>query len=161
MKLFFKLESYFYALYMFLIAVVVGALVACGAFSAPSIFRAASIVEGLDISILQSGILMTSIFVKLNVLLNIVAIFIIIYEILTLRINRDVFAPILGFISVILIFLFTMYYTPYMLESQLLGEDGIANSAFDNIHNQSVLVFKSLMATLSILFIYRILKRQA
>ena len=161
MKLLFKLKTYFYALYMFLIAVAVGALVACGAFSAPSIFRAANIVDGLDISILQSGILMTSIFVKLNVLLNIVAIFVIIYEILALRVYKDIFATILGFISVVLIFLFTMYYTPYMLESQLLGESGITNSAFNNMHNQSVLVFKVLMVTLSVLFIYRFLKRQA
>ncbi|TLD83241.1 DUF4149 domain-containing protein [Helicobacter sp. MIT 11-5569] len=154
----FKLQPYFFTLYTLLIGVSLGAILASGVLSAPTIFRASSIVPELEISVFQSGILMTSIFVKLNMLLNILAIFILVYEILSLRISGAKVAPLLGFISVILIFLFTLYYTPYIVEAQKLGEDGIANAAFDAMHTQSVLVFKMLMASLCLLFIVRLLK---
>ncbi|WP_279128646.1 DUF4149 domain-containing protein [Helicobacter winghamensis] len=154
----FKIQPYCLVLYLLLIGISLGAVLASGAFSAPTIFRAASLVPNLNISLFQSGILMTSIFVKLNLLLNFLAFFILIYEILALRVSGAKVAPTLGFISVILIFLFTMYYTPYILEAQKLGEDGIANATFDAMHTQSVLVFKALMISLCLLFIVRLLK---
>ncbi|MBX7490214.1 DUF4149 domain-containing protein [Helicobacter turcicus] len=158
MQILFKIQPYCFVLYLLLIGVSLGAMLSSGAFSAPAIFRASSIVPELNINVFQSGILMTSIFVKLNILLNALAFFILIYEILALRVNGAKVAPLLGFISVILIFLFTMYYTPYILEAQKLGEDGIASVAFDAMHTQSVYTFKALMISLCLLFVVRILK---
>ena len=103
-----KIQPYFLALYLLFIGVALGAIVAAGAFSAPAIFRASAIVPNLDITVFQSGILMTSIFMKLNALLNALAIFILVYEILSLRVSGARIAPILGAISIILIFLFIM-----------------------------------------------------
>ncbi|MCI5969050.1 DUF4149 domain-containing protein [Helicobacter sp.] len=158
MQMLFKIQPYCFILYLLFIGVCLGATLASGAFSAPAIFQASSIVPNLEISVFQSGILMTSIFTKLNTLLNVLAIFILLYEILALRISGTKLAPLLGFISVILIFLFTMYYTPYVLEAQKLGEEAVANATFDAMHTQSVYVFKTLMASLCLLFIVRLLK---
>lgn len=108
----FKLRPYFLTLYLLLIAVSLGAALASGAFATSSIFRAAEIVKNLEITTFQSGVLMTSIFIKLNVLLNILALYILIYEIFTLSVCRKKVTPLLGLINVILIFLFTLYYTP-------------------------------------------------
>lgn len=101
---------------------------------------------------------MTSIFVKLNILLNFLAVVILFYEILSFRVSNARIAPLLGLISIVLIFLFTLYYTPYILQAQSLGEEGIANATFDKLHTQSVYVFKALMASLCLLFIVRTLK---
>lgn len=153
----FKLQPYFLVLYLLLIGITLGAIIACGALSAPSIFRASAIVPDLQITLFQSGILMTSIFTKLNIILNLVAVFILFYEILALRVSRARIAPLLGLINIILIFLFTLYYTPYILQAQSLGEEGITNVAFDSLHTQSVYVFKALMISLCLLFVIRAL----
>lgn len=153
----FRLQPYFLAFYLLFLGVTLGALIACGALSAPSIFRAPAIVPNLEMTLFQSGILMTSIFVKLNIILNFVAVFILFYEILSFRVSGARIAPFLGLISIVLIFLFTLYYTPYILQAQNLGEEGIANVAFDSMHTQSVYVFKALMASLCLLFIIRVL----
>lgn len=157
MQFLFRLQPYFLAFYLLLIGVTLGAIIACGVFSAPAIFRASMIVPNLEITLFQSGILMTSIFTKLNFLLNLLAVFILFYEILSMRISGAKIAPILGLCSLILIFLFTLYYTPYILQAQSLGEEAIANHAFDAMHTQSVYVFKALMVSLLLLFIIRAL----
>lgn len=153
----FKLHPYFLTFYLLLIAVSLGAALASGAFATSSIFRAAEIVKNLEITTFQSGVLMTSIFIKLNVLLNILALYILIYEIFTLSVCRKKVTPLLGLINVILIFLFTLYYTPFIVEAQSLGEESFYSETFATMHHQSVLVFKALMASLFILFIYRLL----
>ncbi|MDE5603536.1 MAG: DUF4149 domain-containing protein [Helicobacter sp.] len=158
MQYLFKLHPYFLALYLLLIGVCLGATLASGAFVTSSIFRAAEIVKNLEITTFQSGILMTSIFLKLNFLLNILALYIIIYEILALSIYRKKITPLLGLINVILIFLFTLYYTPFIVEAQSLGEESFYSETFATMHYQSVLIFKALMISLFILFIYRLLR---
>ncbi|WP_104721096.1 DUF4149 domain-containing protein [Helicobacter mesocricetorum] len=157
MQYLFKLCPYFLALYLLLIGISLGAALASGAFTAPSIFRAAEIVQNLEITTFQSGILMTSIFIKLNFLLNILALYIIIYETI-LSFYKEKFTPLLGLINVILIFLFTLYYTPLIVEAQISGEDSLYNESFVAMHHQSVLVFKTLIIGLCVLFIYRVLK---
>ena len=153
-----RLQPYFLALYLLLIGITLGAIIACGAFSAPSIFRAPAIVPNLEMTVFQSGLLMTSIFIKLNFLLNLVALFILCYEILSFRVSNARIAPLLGLFSIIFIFLFTFYYTPYIVYAQNLGEEAIANLTFDSMHTQSVYVFKALMVSLALLFIVRALK---
>ncbi len=153
-----KLQPYFLALYLLLIGIMLGAIIACGVLSAPSIFRAPTIVPNLEMTLFQSGILMTSIFVKLNILLNFLALFILCYEILSFCVSGARIAPILGLASIVLILLFTLYYTPYIVYAQNLGEEAIANLAFDRMHTQSVYVFKALMMTLCLLFVIRVLK---
>ena len=146
--------SFAFMIYLLLIGLALGAIIA-SAFSAPVNFGAASFVEGLEITLFQSGVLMTQIFIKLNILLNILAVFIIIYEVIIFKTTRQKIAPLLGFISVILILLFTLYYTPYILQAQQMGEESIQTLKFDAMHKQSVLVFKTLLITLFLLFCIR------
>ena len=156
MLFFQKVKPAILSLYLAFIGLAFGATIAAGAFSAPVIFRAPMYVNDLNISILQSGILMTAIFLKLNFLLNILAFCIIFFEIINLRTNSAKIAPIFGLLSVILIFLFTLYYTPIILDAQSLGESGIQNAEFDAVHKQSVIVFKALIFTLFALFVSRL-----
>lgn len=156
MLFFQRIKPTILTLYFLLIGTGFGAVIVSGAFVAPSIFGAAAIVSDLEITLLQSGILMTSIFVKVNFLLNILAFCIIFFEILNFRINSAKIAPIFGLLSVILIFLFTLYYTPIILKAQSIGEKGIQTVLFHMAHKYSVIVFKVLIFTLLGLFIARI-----
>ncbi|MCI7047582.1 MULTISPECIES: DUF4149 domain-containing protein [Helicobacter] len=149
-----KIYASFSALYLLFIALSIG-LILASAFSASVVFRGASLAEGLDITLFQSGILMTQIFIKVNFLLNILALLILIYELITLQTTRQKFIPLLGFINAILILLFTLYYTPYIIEAQTIGESAIETLEFNQMHQQSELVFKTLLITLILLFFTR------
>ncbi len=149
-----KIYSVLSAFYLLFIALSAG-LILSSAFSAPVIFHASSLVEGLEITLSQSGILMTHIFTKINFLLNALALFILIYELIALQTMRQKLTPLLGFINVILILLFTLYYTSYIIEAQKIGETAIHTLEFDQMHKQSELVFKTLFFTLILLFFSR------
>ncbi|PAF48516.1 hypothetical protein BKH46_01010 [Helicobacter sp. 12S02634-8] len=146
------------AIYLWLIGLGIGALVISGAIVAPVIFSAYSFLPDLSITQYESGILMTQIFIKLNVLLNSLAIVIIIYELLAFKssFKPSVFLLVVNALSVVLIFVFTLYYTPHILEAQNMGAAYTATPEFESMHTQSEFLFKLLLATLSISFLYRI-----
>ena len=145
------------SIYGLMLGIGVGCIIAC-AFAAATIFGASSFLPQLSIG--DSGLLMGKIFEKCNVYFNILAIVIIIYELATFFTAR-LFAYstqrqlwlLLGGVNVILIFLFTLYYTPYIMESQALGSFGTPE--FDSMHKQSEMVFKILLFTLSSSAIWR------
>ncbi len=145
-------------LYLWVLGVTIGAIIALGVFGAPVIFKAWFYLPDLPLTKFHSGILMTQIFVKFGYLLNFTAFFIIAYEILAFKlgVSRPPFL-LFGGLSVIGIFLFTLYYTPYIIEAQKLGEEATGSSAFASMHIQSEWVFKLLLLTLSLLFFSRIL----
>ena len=151
MTFFYKAKPFILISYLLLIGISLGTIIAT-ALSASSIFGAAKIVEDLQITHFQSGILMTSIFLKFNILMNILAFFIIVVEILYFQINKARITPFLGLVNIVLIFLFTLYYTPVILEAQKLGEAATQTEYFYQIHQQSVWVFKALIITLTALF---------
>lgn len=154
----FKIQLFASFFYLFLLGLGVGAMICAGVFSAPAIFRASSIVEGLEITLFQSGVLMTSIFVKLNFLLVALGVIIFIYEIFSFFKYKNKLSVLFGAISIVLIYLFAFYYTPFVIDTQKLGEDGIATLIFDKIHKESVLVFKALLLCLFALFIANVFK---
>lgn len=153
-----RLSMFSTTLYLWILGVSAGVIITLGIFVAPVIFRAWSYLPELGISKFDSGILMTHIFVNSGYLLNVVAFFIIAFEILSFRlgISRPLYI-VFGGISVISIFLFTLYYTPYIIEVQKLGTEATSSSAFNSMHMQSEWVFKILLFTLSALFFSRIL----
>ncbi len=148
------------AFYMWLLGLCIGSIFASGAFSASVIFNANDF--GVDISKFESGILMTAIFSKLNTLLLFSAFVIVFYEIISFRLGsggriNKILLFLSASISVICILLFSLYYSPYIIETQKLGESAIASSEFASMHTQSKVVFYILFFTLSFNFIYRIL----
>ncbi|PAF41722.1 DUF4149 domain-containing protein [Helicobacter sp. 11S03491-1] len=147
------------ALYLWLVGLSIGAMIACGAFVAPMIFNAYSFLPDLGITQYDSGILMTQIFVKLNYLLNFTAIIIIIYELLSFKASFKPSIILLGIntLSILLIFIFTLYYTPHIIEAQSMGAAYTATPEFESMHTQSEFIFKILLTTLSISFFWRII----
>lgn len=144
------------SVYLWLLGIGVGCIVAFGMFAAPIIFRASSFLP--HISIENSGVLMAQIFLKGNIFFNFLACVIIIYELVSLfaaryfahSIQRYLWA-ILGGVNVCLIALFTLYYTPSILDSHMQTN----MTDFDTLHKQSEFVFKALLIGLSALMIWR------
>ncbi len=146
------------AFYIWVIGLCIGAIIATGAFSAPVIFHAQE--YGVDITKFQSGILMTQIFLKLNVLLLFVAFFIAIYEILSFKLSNHTKMQkyilfISGAIAVICILLFSLYYSPFIVSQQELGINATASAKFQSMHSQSEMIFHILFFALTLNLIYR------
>ncbi len=153
MSRFFKIADLFYLL---LIGVGVGCIVACGVFVAPIVFKIGDFIT--NFSQAESGIVMGKIFVRLNYFLIILAIVIAIYEILCFSGSKfsqyySKLWLILGLFNIVLICLFVFYYTPFILDTNNLQSED-----FVTMHSQSVLVFKILMFSLSVLFVWRAYK---
>lgn len=151
------------ALYIWLIGLTIGALVACGAFSASVIFNANDF--GVELSKFQSGILMTQIFLKLNILLIAVAFIITIFEIVALRLSNHtktikIILFLSGAISVICILLFSLYYTPFIVEQQTIGHIATQSSKFDAMHKQSEMVANIIFFSLSVNLLFRLMYRK-
>lgn len=146
------------AFYMWIIALSLGSIACAGAFSAPVIFNAGDFGVALEKS--ESGILMTHIFLRLNNLLLIVAFVIAAFETFALNLSRDTrlnkaILFLSGAISVICILLFSLYYTPYIVAQQELGDTQSAE--FLSMHAQSESVAGILFLALSVNLIFRIM----
>lgn len=149
------------SLYLLCLGTIIGGIIACGALSAPVIFNASQYLATLeitDITRYASGILMTEIFVRFNYLLNAMAIFILVYELLAFNISskKSLFLLGIGIFSVVLIFLFTMYYTPAIIAAQVDGAAATATDEFGSLHTQSEMIFQILLISLSASFLWRV-----
>lgn len=133
--------------------IAIGAIVCAGIFTAPSIFGAKNL--GVDISKFESGIIMTSIFLKLNNLLIITLVLSIFYTIYGgIRIFNKTQTTIQGIllsINAICIIVF-IYFSEKILQIQKLGSKATSTESFINMHHQSELVFKILLFSLIINF---------
>ncbi|RDU62446.1 DUF4149 domain-containing protein [Helicobacter sp. MIT 14-3879] len=150
------------AIYIWLLGLSIGIIFSSGAFIASVLFYAKDF--GIELEKFEAGILMTEIFSRINIFLLIIAFIITFYEILSLKLESGYKAQksilfISSLISVICIFLFSLYYTPYIIEQQKIGEIAINTNQFLSMHKQSEWVFKILFFTLSFNLIYRILKK--
>lgn len=139
------------AIYIFLLSIGVGCIMTA-AFSAATIFTMSEPEAG--------GAIMGQIFLKCNAYFNILAIVIIIYELISFvfakafqNVNQRRLWLLLGGINVICIFLFTLYYTPYILDAQAQGLTH--TDAFYAMHKQSEIVFKILLFTLAASALWR------
>lgn len=151
----------FKALYLWLIALCIGAVFSSGAFSASVLFHAEDL--GVNLPQYNAGILMSEIFTKLNILLLILAFVIAFYEILYVKLSdsawiHKIFLSASGAISVLCIFLFTLYFSPKIIALQKLGESATQSDEFISLHAQSEWIFHILFFALTFNFIYRILR---
>ena len=140
-------------LYVTFLGIALGVEVAAGAFIAPVIFFPHKYLGEGVLSHFQSGILMTQVFLKTNMLLMIVAVYSLFFEIISWikKRNNDVFSSICALLGVGLTVVF--YHTPFIVEAQGQGALATATEAFDTMHKQSEVVMKSLMVIqLSLLF---------
>lgn len=142
-------------IYVWILGIGVGCIIAC-AVAAKIIFTIGGVLNHISIS--DSGLIMGSIFTSINVVLLILSGIIIFYELssFVFRLSSSksrIALFLLGGISVIMIFLFSLYYTPFIMDAQSKGD--IASQAFNSMHKQSELVFKILLITLSIQALWR------
>lgn len=98
---------------------------------------------------------MGKIFENLNIVLFIVAGGIIIFEFIIAKMLRDsnIIIALSAGISLIMIFLFALYYTPYILSAP-----DTQSLEFQSMHAQSVVVFDILLVSLCALFVSKFLK---
>lgn len=156
-----KILPFAFCVYLALIGIALGGIIVLGALVAPVIFYTGNLLA-TPLSQYDSGILMAQIFVKFNFILNTLAFFILVFEILNYRLTQAKVAPLLGCISIILIFIFTLFQTPFILKAQKEGVEAIQSEQFAAIHGQSELLFKVLFVVLLGLFcvhIYRFFKK--
>lgn len=149
------------ALYLWLIALCIGAIFSSGAFSASVIFHASDF--GVNLPQHSAGILMSEIFARLNFLLILLAFFITFYEILYVKLSHcariaKILLGVSGLVSVICIFLFALYFSPKIIALQKLGESATKSDEFLALHAQSEWIFHILFFSLSFSLIYRILR---
>ena len=149
------------ALYLWLIALCIGAIFSSGAFSASVLFHAEDL--GVSLARYDAGILMSEIFGKLNILLLILAFVIAFYEILEAKLSsvkriHKIVLGASGAVSVICAFLFALYFSPKIIALQKLGESATQSDEFLTLHAQSEWIFHILFFALTLNFIYRILR---
>ncbi|MBN1838723.1 MAG: DUF4149 domain-containing protein [Campylobacterales bacterium] len=147
----------FTLLYLGFLGIAIGVEIAAGALVAPIIFFPQKYLGEGVLTHFQSGILMTQVFLKMNILIGFVALYSIIYEVQVMmaRKNNDFFSLILSLSVLISTGLFLFYYTPFIVHTQQLGVEQTATQAFSTMHKQSEWVIKVLMLTQVVLFIRR------
>ena len=134
-------------IYVVMLGIAIGVEIAAGAFIAPVIFFPQKYLGEGVLTHFQSGILMTQVFLKMNLVIGFVALFSIIYEVqvFMMRKNYDLLSFLLSISIVVATGLFLFYYTPFIVHAQQLGSAETATELFAKMHKQSEWVMKALM----------------
>ncbi len=147
-----KIMRWIDTLYLMILGVTLGLVLTLGAIVAPVIFHANDYLGSALLSHYQMGLLMSAIFVKANVVLNSVAVVIIVREAYDYKlfIRDKIVIPAAG-TAVLMIFLFTLYYTKQILTMQALGEAATLSEKFATVHKGSEIDFGLLALSLILL----------
>ncbi|AOO65565.1 DUF4149 domain-containing protein [Sulfurospirillum halorespirans] len=147
----------FMVIYLAMLGIAIGVEIAAGAFIAPVIFFPEKYLGEGVLSHFQSGILMTQVFLKMNLVIGFAALYSIIYEVqvFMMRKNYDFLSFFLSLMIVVGTGLFLYYYTPFIIHAQQLGATETITEAFATMHKQSEWVMKALMVAQFVLFIRR------
>lgn len=147
----------FMVIYLVMLGIAIGVEIAAGAFIAPVIFFPQKYLGEGVLSHFQSGILMTQVFLKMNLVIGFAALYSIIYEVqvFMMRKNYDFLSFFLSLVIVVGTGLFLFYYTPFIVHAQQLGAMETTTEAFATMHKQSEWVMKALMVAQFGLFIRR------
>ncbi len=154
-----SMPKYLWIPYLMLLGITLGIGLCAGVFAAPVIFNADDLLGGGVLSHYQEGLIMTQIFIKSNIVVNITCAAILVAEgYHFLRFYRDPITFYSAFVTVWTGFMFTLYYTPQILEFQAQGESILENELFQKAHIASEWDFKIFVVALTILlgrYLYR------
>lgn len=145
-------------IYLFLLAVLIGIELALGAFVAPTIFFPQSFLGDGVLSHFQSGQLMTQIFLKYNKILMIITAISFIFEMVNFNNNKSQnfnfrFSTLmLSVLNLILMVLFVLVFTDYIVEAQKAGAAAMQTAEFAKIHKGSEWTMKFMIIAQTILF---------
>jgi hypothetical protein len=156
-----KIDFNNWILYIYLLSlgIGVGVVLSLGLFVAPLVFGINNTLGFDAISQLQSGIVMSSIFLKSSYYINYLAIIVLAYEAYKyINLYRDTYIQIVAFVVVFSAYMFTQFYIPSIIEYQLQGNSILENSAFKGLYKGSELDFAILSISLIALFLLRVNK---
>lgn len=147
--------------YLLGLGAMIGIEIGVGMLMAPVIFYPASFLGEGVLSHYQSGILMTQVFLRFNMVLFVMTLFGLIYEALLFKQgNGDRWALGLTLVMVYAAGMFIFYYTPFIVEAQALGAEVTQTEAFRAMHKGSEKIIKILLVAQVIVFGRRVwLKR--
>ncbi len=150
------MRKYIDIAYLLAIGATIGLVLGLGIIVAPVVFHA-DIYTGVELTHYQMGLVMTEIFLRSNYWLNIVAISIILYEGYEYKsFRRDRLALPSAATAVLMIFLFTLYYTKAIVAYQRMGESVVNDPTFEALHKGSEIDFMLLALSLVLLFTRRL-----
>ncbi|MDR0666945.1 MAG: DUF4149 domain-containing protein [Campylobacteraceae bacterium] len=150
-------QKSFFITYLLLLGLCIGAEIAVGMLAAPVIFYPDSFLGAGVLSHFQSGILMTQVFLKFNVLLMLCMFLAAIYEIYLYKINKyDFVSAVILFIALLGSMAFVLYFTPYIVEAQTAGAQATATTEFRSMHGWSEIVMKAVLLSQVTLFFRRV-----
>ncbi|MGL2516374.1 DUF4149 domain-containing protein [Helicobacter pylori] len=148
--------------YLLLLGILGGSLITLGMMVAPIVFKAPSILPEFNLTLFESGKLMSQILVRFNFLLGAIGFVVLLYEIISfIHSKRSLVYLILGVAIGTLCLLFVFYYTPYILNAQKVGEAAIQSNEFARSHAQSEWLFKELFVLVCALFFLRLFGKNA
>lgn len=143
--------------YLLLLGICIGSEIAVGMLVAPVIFFPTSFLGEGVLNHYQSGILMTQVFLKFNVLLMLCMLLITAYEVYMYRIKKhDFVSAVILFIALLGSLAFVLYFTPYIVEAQKMGAEVTATTEFRSVHGWSEIVMKAILISQVSLFFRRI-----
>lgn len=129
--------------YLLLLGICIGVEISVGALVAPVIFYPASFLGNDVLTHFQSGILMTQIFLRFNMLLMFITVFLFFCEVAGyFKGKGDLFSFILILIILCCAILFVFYYTPFIVEAQSIGAKATLSEKFLSMHKASEVVLK-------------------
>ncbi|MRI58502.1 MAG: DUF4149 domain-containing protein [Epsilonproteobacteria bacterium] len=138
--------------YLMLLGATLGLVLSLGAIVAPVIFHANDYLDQELLSHYQMGLLMTAIFLKANYWLNFTAFVIILREGYAYKsFERDRIVVPSAATAVLMIFLFTLYYTNQIVSLQAKGQSVVEDPTFETIHKASEIDFGLLALSLVLL----------
>ena len=146
------------SIYMFLLAILIGAELFAGSIVAPTIFFPQSIIGENVLTHFQSGQLMTVIFVKMGKVMMIVSIISFLYEMINLANNKTQSFALkfsqmaISGINLLLVVAFVLFFTDYIVNAQNTGITATQTPEFAKIHSASELCIKILLLLQTILF---------
>ncbi|WP_240330978.1 DUF4149 domain-containing protein [Helicobacter suis] len=132
----------------------VGIVIFTGACVAPIIFKTSGILP-TPLTRYDAGILMSHIFIRSNWVLNALACILVLDSLI---LKKAILLRLSHLASSVLIFLFSFYYTPFILRAQSLGSAYTTTQKFAQMHTQSEIVFKILLVLLCFSFCSRALR---
>lgn len=144
-------------IYLFLLAAIVGVELSVGVFLAPTLFHANDILGEVLLTRLQSGLLMSSVFIKFNYCLLVVAVLAALMESVGFFKEKAGFKKrfsklMLALIILVLSLLFIFYFSSYILEAAKEGMKGVNMGEFEKMHKASEYTLKIILIAQIFLF---------
>ncbi len=144
--------------YLVLLASTYGAVMVLGALVAPVVFNTNDITVALVIDKYNAGIIMGEIFHRFSYWTYVLAFIVLGYEGVMYKYGqRDRYLFFSAALVVFSALMFSVVYSPRILEMQTMGVEATQSDTFANLHLASEIDFKILAVSLIVLFIRRLM----